>query len=806
MKKLLFTLAIVLSCCSNAFSQATLLTVDCQNPGWLSSKIGYGDQQTVTDLTVTGYVNYDDLEFIGTLMKLHSLKRLDLEQVEVVSSNVEMQNTLPIDMFKIDWNEECHLEKIVLPLSIKKIMQSSTSGCLSNWLYVDTLVIGGPAMPIIENSVYKTGGLGSRVKKLIIREGVESIANNCFYYNGDEAKIENVILPSSLKIIGDRAFYGNKFTSLDLPNSIEEIGMNAFTSGSSENTWKPDTLFLPTSIKKFNFSAFNAPSKVYYFPEGIDYLDNLGRPYQSLQDFITLDDHVEIHIKATTPPNFNYNSFNCLLNSVVYVPKGTYSQYNNTTPWKQSTIIEEIPVESISLEKEKILHVGDKTKLQAQILPTDATNKKVKWESSNPEIVEVSEDGTIQAIKYGTAEITATTIDGGYDASCIVTVYEHTKRVEMIDKISLPIDNTYALNAKTLPLNTSDNNITYKSDNNEIATVNNQGIVTGKKKGTCTITATSVDGGYTATCEVTVTQPVEALTLEKHTASLKVGDTEKLFAQITPATADNKEVEWSSSNKQVATVDASGNVTALKSGEAWIKAISKDNTEAKDSCKVTVTQPVTGITLSQESCRLTNIGETIQLEATVLPEEASNKDVKWTSTNEAVCIVANGKIVATGFGTAVVIATTIDGGFMATCTVVVEKETVPVSEIILSQTSVELSKGETFQLTATVLPTDATNKTLTWKSSDESVCVTTQTGTLIAMNDGNAVITVTSENGTVKAQCNVKVGNGDGIDNVEIDNNDVKYITINGMYTEELKPGLNIIRMKDGTTRKVMVK
>ena len=154
---------------------------------------------------------------------------------------------------------------------------------------------------------------------------------------------------------------------------------------------------------------------------------------------------------------------------------------------------------------------------------------------------------------------------------------------------------------------------------------------------------------------------------------------------------------------------------------------------------------------------MTNIGENTQLEATVLPEDATNKEVKWSSTNEAVCVVSNGKVIATGFGTAVVIATTVDGGFMASCSVVVEKDAIPVTSIELSQTSATIKKGDMLQLTATVKPENATNKNIIWKSSDENVCAVTQTGLVIAIGEGKSFITVVPENGIGQAQCEVTV-------------------------------------------------
>ena len=125
-----------------------------------------------------------------------------------------------------------------------------------------------------------------------------------------------------------------------------------------------------------------------------------------------------------------------------------------------------------------------------------------------------------------------------------------------------------------------------------------------------------------------------------------------------------------SSNKTIADVNESGLVTAKKAGVAIIKAVAVSNTEAEDSCIVTVLQPVTGIKLEETNVELGKIGEMRQLHAIVLPEDASDKGVKWFSTNTSICTVSSsGIVVAVGFGTAVITATTEDGGFVAVCIV-----------------------------------------------------------------------------------------------------------------------------------------
>ena len=207
----------------------------------------------------------------------------------------------------------------------------------------------------------------------------------------------------------------------------------------------------------------------------------------------------------------------------------------------------------------------------------------------------------------------------------------------------------------------------WKSNDQSVAIVED-GVVKGKSAGFATITCTTEDGQFSAKCNIVVKQQAEIVRLSHHTLTLNVGESEQISADIYPANTTDKTLVWESSDNNVALVE-NGLVTALKTGEVWIKATSINNNAAVDSCRLTVLQPVTGIKLNYNSYELHQIGETVQLVATVLPEDASNKEVKWASSNETICIVSNGTVVAVGFGTCVIIATTSDGNFIATCTV-----------------------------------------------------------------------------------------------------------------------------------------
>ena len=225
---------------------------------------------------------------------------------------------------------------------------------------------------------------------------------------------------------------------------------------------------------------------------------------------------------------------------------------------------------------------------------------------------------------------------------------------------------------------------------------------------------------------------------------------------------------WTSSNTAVATVSSTGLVTAVANGSATITATTADGSNKTATCTVTVNIPVpsTGISLSHTSATLTAQGQTLQLSATITPDNATDKSVTWTSSNTAVATVTNtGLVTAVANGSATLTATTADGSNKtATCTVMVSIP-IPATGISLNQTSATLtSKGQTVQLTASVTPSNATNKSVTWTSSNLSVATVSNTGLVTAVANGSATITVTTADGSNKtATCAVTVGKPNGI-------------------------------------------
>ena len=415
-----------------------------------------------------------------------------------------------------------------------------------------------------------------------------------------------------------------------------------------------------------------------------------------------------------------------------------------------------IAVSSISLNKTSLsLTEQDTYQLTATVKPDDATDKTVSWSSSNPAVATVSSTGLVTAVKEGSATITAKA--GEKSATCAVSVAKKVIAVSSVTlnktSLSLTEQDTFQLSATISPNNATDKTVTWSSSNTAVATVSSNGLVTAVKEGSATITAKA--GDKTATCAVTVAKKVidvTSVTLNKTSISLTEQDTFQLTATVKPDNATDKTVIWTSSNYSIVTVDQNGLVTAVAAGSATITALAGDK---KATCTVTVNKkpnPATSITLDYSSLQLAR-GSTFTLKATVLPEDADNKTVSWSSSSTAVATVDKyGKVTAVKAGNATITATC--SGLSAICDVTV---VVPVTSITLNITSKTLRQNESVKLTATVKPTDATDKTVTWTSDNPSVAKVDGDGNVTAVKEGTA--TITAKAGELIATCAITVSN-----------------------------------------------
>lgn len=353
--------------------------------------------------------------------------------------------------------------------------------------------------------------------------------------------------------------------------------------------------------------------------------------------------------------------------------------------------------------------------------------------------------------------------------------------IDFIGERSVEVGKDITLNAIVKASDGTDSiaqDVRWDSSNPAVATVDDSGRVSGKSKGTVSITATSTkavdkDGkAVSGNVQITVTEvyvdetKVTGVSVSPSAVTLHISDiatdqaSRDLKATITPSTAAAyNPVVWSTSNPAVVDVDPStGRITALSRGTATITAIAGN---VSGNCTVTVTQAVSGVTLSATALELRVGGEPVGLTASILPADADNKSVSWTSSNPAIASVdSSGRVTGVATGSATITVTTGDGGYKATCAITVKEGTKKVTGVTVSPASQTMVVNDTLQLKAEVAPTDAANKNVVWSSSSPNVASVSATGLVTAKSAGTVNITAASaEDNTKIGTCVVTVTN-----------------------------------------------
>ncbi|OKZ27613.1 MAG: hypothetical protein BHV84_03425 [Prevotella sp. AG:487_50_53] len=659
----------MLSLCSIGVSaQSEAMTVDNQMPGWLSSKIAYTDQVSLKSLKVTGYINGTDLAFVKGMMKNKSLVHVDLSDANIVSGGGVKDNEVSYGFYFQEQKQGTYLSLPVNAERINYFYKSGPSGFDEPGNNViDTLVLGGPSYKSF--TLYRQNHFLANY--LYLREGVDTLDT----YSA--LSVKKIHLPSTVRYLPRNAFvkreesYGETTDEIDinLTDAIEGIARTAFR----DLYLKGDTIRLPSGMKVWYTSSFliRKEGTVIHIPAGLTVIDNKVDRYGNREQ-IESDKHIHFFMESGVPPEFirRYSGGMELSGCVVHVPQGSKSNYEKAECWKYATIIEEIPVKGVSIGKpEECVYVGDRFKPDVAIVPENALNRNYTLKSLDERVAALDDDGFVVLKSYGKARIQATTEDGGYTDVCEFDVYEHTVGIRFeTEQARVRKGGRLTLAAVAQPEGKTDGRLVWSSSDGSVASVDEEGVVSGKSKGEAVITVTAVDGGYTAECRVRVYQPVTELRMDNRSVTVDTGDDIQLTATILPYDADNKSIVWSSDNPDVADVNGKGVVTGVKAGQTVIRATSEDE-GISDFCVVTVNQPVTGVSLSKSELSFGKIGDAEQLVASVQPADATNKELNWSSSDESVAIVSNGRVLCSGYGSAIVYVTTVDGGYMASCVV-----------------------------------------------------------------------------------------------------------------------------------------
>ena len=437
-------------------------------------------------------------------------------------------------------------------------------------------------------------------------------------------------------------------------------------------------------------------------------------------------------------------------------------------------VIVEVGTDVVSLEGIKInseinsIILGTKNQLTVTYNPSNATDKGVKWSSSDPEIISVSEDGYIKGLSLGKATITATSIVGNFDSNLELEVVEVGEVIEeeslTFDKdlYEVNINETITLKPIIKPSNVTYKEVEFKSNDSNVATVSENGLVRGISEGEAIITATSYNG--LETCIKIKVNKVSAtgLAIDSKSVTIARGTSYSLNYNVLPNNATNKEVKYVSSNPSIVIIetDSSGKgiitITGLKVGKTKITITSVDG-GYKAICEVKVTKNeavnVKKIKFSEDMYTVPVKG-TLKVMTEIIPNNAIDQNVVYTSKNPNIATIdKNGVVTGLKTGVATIIATC--GG--KTTTTKVKVVEVSVEKITLSNTEIQLAKGEKFSLAYEITPNNATVKKIIWSSSDSKI-VTVDEGVVKGISKGVATITAKTIDGGHIATCKITVG------------------------------------------------
>lgn len=571
----------------------------------------------------------------------------------------------------------------------------------------------------------------SNVQKIIIPSTIQIIDNYVFYF----APVSYVYMyPITPPTISDFVFTSYKAT-LFVPRDCKEAYSNA-------PYWKNFNIIELVDVEsvtlgKEKYDVIVGESKtidVTILPEKATYKDL----YWSIEDpeIAQVDNGVVVGLKTGTT-------------------KLTATTTDGTNISASCVISVTNPVQSIVLSKDYVeLEAEDTETITATCSPANADDITVTWRSMNGSVATVT-NGVVKAVKVGETDIVAQSVSG-IEAKCRVVVKPTIATSLSLNKHSLNLNtgNTEKLELDILPLKTTNKSVSWRSDAPTVASVDDSGLVTAKSNGTAKITVTTTDGSnISEECTVMVTTLATGISLNKENSSLIVGQTLSLTADIAPTETSNKSVKWESNNTSCATVSPTGLVTALATGTATISATTKDGTAKSASCVVVVTNPVISLTLDKTVAEM-KVGQHITITATCVPSNADNTNVTWRSSNEDVASVDNGIVTAKKLGNVTITASSVNG-LEAKCSINVVPT--PVTSLSINKTSINLAKGNSYELVCTVFPDDATNKEIVWKSNDSSVAVV-DNGIVTAVSTGSTSIVATSKsNSNLSVSCRVIV-------------------------------------------------
>ena len=564
------------------------------------------------------------------------------------------------------------------------------------------------------------------------------------------------------------------------------------------NLTQTRTVKVPIPITTFTTSLSPNRSTLYLGDSEYDHLDivptyNNGDSYDidgsltwtPANGHVTVTEKTPItnqHIATIQAITKGQESINTKVNHYPSSFDDSVYETNTAITVKQLALSLEINNQSSSTTKN--MKVGETFLYQTTISPDSSDYTNITWTSSDDTIVSVDASGTITAVAPGDAVITATLHNAdneGLDRNLNIELTRNVHVVKEISEFTLNPTNytvytneslaghTVQLQPTIGPVGYEETpHISWSSADEDIATVSQNGTVTGHNMGSTTVTGTlTIDDStnvFTVTANITVETLIETFELESPSSvTLELGGSHHIVTEITPQiTSESQAITWTTGDSNVATV-TNGEVHAVGVGTTSITGtlISQVLGTTTITVDVSVMTSITRFELDVVSLETLIPGQSHQLVATIEPSSATNKQIEWSSSNPQVASVTDGLVVANTVGTATITATirnaTLNGDRSITIPVRVLRK---IDSISVSPSNITLVYGTSeaeANLEATILPDNAEqDKTITWRSSDDSVVTVSQNGKITAVAKGTATITANLSNG-MAATCEVTV-------------------------------------------------
>lgn len=562
------------------------------------------------------------------------------------------------------WN----IKSLELPASVSTLGPKTLAGCTS----LQTLAMKSVIPPAVSNDSFN----GAIIKSITVPYGTKNAYINAPGWSDFASVITEVAYAESITLDSTEA-------TLKATETIKLIAsvQPAYTTESV--TWSSSDESVATVDQEGNVTAIaigkasikatcgsvSASCLITVVPTEATNI-YLSQSYARRQVNETVKLSATVIPETTTDKTVTWSSSDTRVASVstdgTVTAKAIGSAYITATCGKVSNKCQidvvETPAESIIIDKTGVkMKAAETLQLKATVIPETTTDKTVTWSSSDQSVATVDANGLVTAVAPGKVFITATC--GKVNASSFITVEPTPASTISLDRnsVTLKVSENAVIKASVLPETTTDKSVTWTSSDESVATVDGEGTVTAIAVGNATVTASC--GEISAKCEIDVVKtPVTAILLNNSEIILKPEETIRIYAAIVPSDATDKRVIWSSSDTDIATIDATGNITALTIGNCIITATSADNSEIEATCSIVIEPvPVAALTIDPTEWSGTE-GDSFTIHVSVAPDNATVKDIEWSSSDESIATVDdNGYVSVLAAGSCIISAMTTDG-------------------------------------------------------------------------------------------------------------------------------------------------